>query len=510
MNIGFLFGAGAEVGYGLPSGGKFALDIFRYDSSESKKKFKAMRDEIDKTTKYASSWLPNDYSNNNISSYGKKVFETIIRDTIEHNRDSIIAKLNKFDEFANVEIKNLDKQENISVMTVLKKLLGKEIDDSNMKQVISFVDVFQDGNKIFENNYFSAVLEIYKNKDLLSNEIRIELGKIIISILQLQIGALSENLTRKINDSLFAKKDDEIDIFDDLGEIIQLNYQSSGLAGIEYLLEKRKADIATDEGIVLRFAQCIIESIYASVLDYKSLIDSNWHYLYCPSHEWAKFCKINIFLLTVHEYILNQSEEINLTSKKGYYDDLKNALDKKQFEISAIATTNYNTFISELTNSDVIYMNGSTDKWYDPYLNKMGTYDELIHEENHFLVPLMFTQSGTKPMTSIKMAMEYVDTYKKWKDSSLIVVIGFGFNADDEHINGIIRTLVDTDNKKLIVIKPKSSNSNDRIEQEIANKLKVRNKVNIKVIQVDENRRSNDKIWTDIVFNTQRTDLSAL
>ena len=34
MKYGFLFGAGAEIGYGLPSGGKFALDIFRYDVSE--------------------------------------------------------------------------------------------------------------------------------------------------------------------------------------------------------------------------------------------------------------------------------------------------------------------------------------------------------------------------------------------------------------------------------------------------------------------------------------------
>ena len=37
MKYGFLFGAGAEVSYGLPSGGKFALDIFRFDTSSSKK-----------------------------------------------------------------------------------------------------------------------------------------------------------------------------------------------------------------------------------------------------------------------------------------------------------------------------------------------------------------------------------------------------------------------------------------------------------------------------------------
>ena len=33
----FLFGAGAEICYGLPTGGKLALDIFRQDVSVSKK-----------------------------------------------------------------------------------------------------------------------------------------------------------------------------------------------------------------------------------------------------------------------------------------------------------------------------------------------------------------------------------------------------------------------------------------------------------------------------------------
>lgn len=34
--IGFLFGAGAEISYGMPSGGKFALDIFRHSTQDSK------------------------------------------------------------------------------------------------------------------------------------------------------------------------------------------------------------------------------------------------------------------------------------------------------------------------------------------------------------------------------------------------------------------------------------------------------------------------------------------
>ena len=98
--------------------------------------------------------------------------------------------------------------------------------------------------------------------------------------MQLQLGALSEDLTRSINDNLFAKKDDGIDLFDDFGELIQINYNAADVSGLELLLEKREFETATPIGIVLTFAQKLIENIniYASVLDYKSLIDSNWRF----------------------------------------------------------------------------------------------------------------------------------------------------------------------------------------------------------------------------------------
>ena len=270
--------------------------------------------------------------------------------------------------------------------------------------------------------------------------------------MQLHIGALSESLTRKINDGVFEKKDDEIDIFDDIGEIIQLNYASSGLSGMEYLLEKQKANTTTQAGQVLRFAQNIIEALYAVVLDYKSLIDSNWHYLYSPESDWAKFCKICIFLLNVRNYISEIAEKANPCTKTGYYHVLKDALDANMFEISMIATTNYNEFIKDILKQDIAFLNGSTELWYDPYINRIGTKEALTDVEKHILVPLMFTQSGTKPMTSIDMSVRYVETYQAWRESDAVVVVGFGFGTDDEHINGIIRTLLDIDNKTIIII----------------------------------------------------------
>ena len=42
-------------------------------------------------------------------------------------------------------------------------------------------------------------------------------------------------------------------------------------------MENKSVQINSDEELVLQFARNVIEAIYASVLDYKSLIDSNWH-----------------------------------------------------------------------------------------------------------------------------------------------------------------------------------------------------------------------------------------
>lgn len=503
MKYGFLFGAGAEIGYGLPSGGKFALDIFRHDVTKSKQLFKKMRDDVDYTTRYANYWLPEGFKDKNISSFGKNVFQNIIKDTVEHNRDSIIQRINHFDEVAKAEANAMQQKEGIDIDSVLERLLNKELDNIHMGQTIAFIDEFKQGNDLFNSSYFSALLMIYKDKKMMTGEYRVEFGKILLSIIQLHVGALSESLTHRINAGLFAKKDDDIDIFDDIGEIIQLNYSATGVTGMEYLLDQRKADMKTDEGKCLRFAQMIIESIYAVVLDYKSLIDSNWHYLYSPSSDWAKFCKICIFLLNVREYISEIAKKAKPEEKVGYYHLLKKAVDENLYEISAVATTNYNQFIKDILCTEITFFNGSTEMWYDPYLNRIGEWSELDTDEHHILVPLMFTQSGTKPMTSIEMSMKYVDTYKTWKDSDKVVVVGFGFGVDDEHINGILRTLIDVNDKQIIVVTSRKNEADEIVAKKIARDLKVSKISNISVVQVDRdgNCIQDNVPWTEAIMS---------
>ena len=158
----------------------------------------------------------------------------------------------------------------------------------------------------------------------------------------------------------------DTDIFDEVGDVIKVDFQSVGAKGLEYLFEKDKTENYNDmkeiEKIVF-FAKKILEEIFSSVLDYKSLIDSNWRYIYSPKSDWGKFTKISIFLITVKNYIKNILDNSNV--EDGYYNDLKDA----KFELGDVATTNYSNLIEKKIDHKVVFLNGSINEWYDPYLN---------------------------------------------------------------------------------------------------------------------------------------------
>lgn len=498
MKYGFLFGAGAEIAYKLPSGGQFALDIFRQDTTKPKEEFRDMRAKVDRTTIYAGQWLPKDFLSKSIGAFGKSVFQSIIMSTVEHRREEIIQMINKFDVEAGWIVRKME-GDGLDVDQAFYDLLGREVSTIQLNQVISYNAAFGKGDELFESHYFSGLLLVYR--DMPRTPGRELLRKILLATLQLQIGALSEELAQCINDNLFEKKDEAIDLLGDFGELIKPNYSSMGVSGLEFLLENPQIETKTSEGVVIRFAQLLIENIYASVLDYKAVIDSNWHYLYNPSSDWAKFCKICIFLLTVRRYISNLGSKADINNPDGYYNMLKTALDKRLYEASAIATTNYNKIIEDIlgTSYPVTYLNGSVSVWYDPYLNKIGSKLELDTTEHHIIVPLIFTQSGTKPMTSISISVKYVDLYRAWKAADAVVVVGFGFGTDDEHINGILRTIINDDGKDLKVVTLDHGKSEEDEAKEIARKIKVDDYRKIHMILVNRDGKKDGKPWTELL-----------
>lgn len=102
----------------------------------------------------------------------------------------------------------------------------------------------------------------------------------------------------------------------------------------------------------------ILEDIFSRALDYQRLIDTNWRYIYNPSTDWGKFAKITIFLYTVRRYITSIAEKKSesISNGDGYYHDILNIKDR--IEILGVGTSNYNTFIEDITKEDVFFLMG--------------------------------------------------------------------------------------------------------------------------------------------------------
>ena len=111
---------------------------------------------------------------------------------------------------------------------------------------------------------------------------------------------------------------------------------------------------------------------------------------------------------------------------------------------------------------------------------------------------ILFTKSGTKPLTSITMSRRYIDYYDASKKSDVIIVIGYGFNADDGHINTLLRSLIDDENKKLVVLDYNCNDVGQR-KKEIQRSLRCDKKSNIHEVSVDAERLVDGKSWLGAV-----------
>lgn len=76
--VSLFFGAGAECSYGLPSGGKFALDIFRMNTSDDKINLKEQLNNVDKQSNYAR-WLPDGFDNKKLTAFTKTQYFRLLK-----------------------------------------------------------------------------------------------------------------------------------------------------------------------------------------------------------------------------------------------------------------------------------------------------------------------------------------------------------------------------------------------------------------------------------------------
>lgn len=501
--VGFFFGAGAEIGYGLPSGGKFALEIFKGSKEEDREKFRDQLAKINLQSQIATQWLPANFQSKRLNIFGKGNFEEIISSSLEHRRASTLKYLENFDENISSILLNWDISEQ-KLHDNYAGFMGEAIGDKLYSQEILLNKKLAEQVTLFDSQYFSAFLKLLEaNPDT-------NIKRIITAFLELLIGALGQNLVSQLNDELFEKAPNTVNVFDDLSGIFHLNYASIGQTGMEIVIEESRIPVNDESDVFTIFTELgktILEQIYSQTLDYQSLIDSHFRYLYNPKSQWAKFTKIAVFLYTVQRYILAHTkiDSEKIQNGPGFYHDLNDL--KETFEITSIGTTNYNNFIAEVykgtesEKSNVYHLNGNVLDYYDPYKNRIVGREGEVDNSKQILVPFIFTQSGVKPLTSITMSQRYVELYEQFKKSDYICIIGYNFNGDDGHINGMFRNLIEEDQKEVHIFHYAEENITlTKLQRLYKEKLRIDSIYNLKIHLINSNREVDGRIWYSSLY----------
>lgn len=142
---------------------------------------------------------------------------------------------------------------------------------------------------------------------------------------------------------------------------------------------------------------------------------------------------------------------INDSSNSSYYCALKKSGLKAD-----IVTTNYTSLAEDKTGRHTIYLHGKLT-WFED-LKKLTVYDctdsterELLNKSDRIL-PFILIPSGVKPLICPKQIEEFSSFIEKLRATNILVVVGYKFNSEDNHINSIIADWLRKENKKMIYL----------------------------------------------------------
>lgn len=201
-------------------------------------------------------------------------------------------------------------------------------------------------------------------------------------------------------------------------------------------------------------------------------------------------------------------DEIGDLPESGYYHDLESC-EQLGLEISAIGTSNYNNLVEKISQDlnfeipAVQHLNGGVTDYYNPYKNSVISECEPEQvPENQIHVPFVLTQSGLKPLTSVDMSRRYVGLYDEYIACDRLVVVGYGFNIDDSHINGLFRKLIEEAGKPMVWVCLDKDGSAESQKRALVKRLRIapEHRELIKVIPVNPTTRAiGDEGWLELI-----------
>ena len=469
QKIGFFFGAGAEVCYGLPSGAEFAGMLL--DCSE-KETYKTAKENFEKFTgkKYGS------FSKISSEDF-QKITESMVR-----NKEKELIKL-----FLDSDKEFEDNHRERQPVSIFQASLENSYSLSDFPKFYLISEVIKQ-NKTKEPDEKDS-----SNIDLLV--------KFNLSIVFFLFG---KHFLRNVNKEIFTE--DVLSSFEGAADFFSLEKQkapriSGELFGIlkEYNDKKEKNPFFYE----LAF---FTKSLLNKCIDYQFLFEK-FDSLFYPDRNKSQFLRIASLLFVMRQIIDQQTvkcKKLPENKTGSYYEDITSGKYVTPDD-TVVCTTNYSPFCEIFFGKrNVFYLNGKTDCFFDISGKRIV---ENISEplKDKLLVPFIFPQVDMKPIMYFDVVKKYALAYESLRNCSKIIVLGFGFQKDDNLLNGMFRNLLE-DNKDLRIVYfhyISDENIKDACEKkknELIERLCISDeakKERFLVLPITGSRMSNGKNWLE-------------
>jgi hypothetical protein len=491
----YLFGAGAEIPLGMPSGGRFALEVIsdRYDAGIREKLKSAIgassrdiKENPTRSNNYAAWSGIGRRRTNSVNAPDSRDQRAIFASTIENSRDAIWSAIQGCDEAIRrmcdahgIDLPNPVDSEQLMDENLLIRHAGgiaQLIQSGAIRSLISLASADHQAG-----NYVWPVLRMY---------------------FELAIAIGGKDLAAALNNIQLGDADTTQHIFQNANQLFQVDFGNLGIEAFEIAVSRDFPNCVNCDGAsaVKETALEIITSVVEGIVDYQRLIERFLPSLYKPSVSWAKFTKA-AFLLHRMQAAIRQSESEASANTDSYYTDIVSAgLGAK----ALFATTNYTNLIVQnggINRNDIIWLNGHVDARLDPYRNEVLTDADAFN--GHIVVPYMIAQSVVKPMMTPETIEEYARFSTSVGTAERVVVIGYGFGAIDSHVNAVIRHAVEQDGGPMVdVLIHEKDPTLTEARQTIVSRLRFNldpGHDRLRVHRVDDERRVDGISWTDVI-----------
>ncbi|MBR4207855.1 MAG: hypothetical protein IKQ88_04630 [Lachnospiraceae bacterium] len=131
-------------------------------------------------------------------------------------------------------------------------------------------------------------------------------------------------------------------------------------------------------------------------------------------------------------------EKINI--EKTYYYEIRKFKNKSSNVNVWVTTTNYTHFakkIIDVEDEHMHYLHGEFGKFENLYTKEIKSLKDF--EVDEIIFPYLLVQSGIKPVINYYQIESMYKGFTDMINADKLIVIGYGFNSDDEHILNVIR-----------------------------------------------------------------------